>query len=78
MEADLSLPATRVIRVQEREKNGDRVFPVINFSDKPVKVTLKSKYYTGTYKELFSEKEFVMKGEDVLELRPWEYVVLVK
>jgi cyclomaltodextrinase / maltogenic alpha-amylase / neopullulanase len=61
-----------------REKNGDRVLPVINFSNKPVTVKLQSKYYTGTYTELFSNKEFTLKGEDIVTLNAWGYLVLTR
>ena len=61
-----------------REKNGDRVVPVINFSNKPATVKLDSKYYTGTYVELFSNKEYTLKGNDVFTLRPWAYLVLTQ
>lgn len=61
-----------------REKNGDKVLPVINFSSKPVTVKLNSKYDAGTYTELFSGKEYVLKGDDTLSLKPWEYLVFVQ
>lgn len=61
-----------------REKNGDKVFPIINFSDKNTKVTLQSKYEKGEYKELFSQKIYNIKGDDIFELKAWEYLVLVK
>ncbi len=61
-----------------REKNGDKVFPIINFSDKSVKVILKTKHEKGKYQELFSEKEYTINGDDTLDFKPWEYLVLVK
>ena len=61
-----------------REKNGDRVLPVINFSDQPVTVRLNSKYYTGDYIELFTGKEYKLTGDDVVTLNPWGYLVLVQ
>lgn len=60
-----------------REKNGDKVLPIINFSGKPVKVTLKSKYFTGTYTELFTGKAITLHGDtDTLDLPAWGYLVL--
>ncbi|MET0462254.1 MAG: alpha-amylase family glycosyl hydrolase [Chitinophagaceae bacterium] len=59
-----------------REKNGDKVMPVINFSDKPVKVILQSAYVTGSYRELFSGKDYLIKGDDQLEIPAWGYLVL--
>jgi len=61
-----------------REKNGDKVLPVINFSDRPVTVTLKSKHHTGTYRELFTGKEYVLTGDDTLSLPAWGYLVLTQ
>ncbi len=60
-----------------REKNGDRVLSVINFSDKPVTTKLQTKYYTGAYRELFTDKEYTLQGDDTLTLEPWGYRVLV-
>ncbi len=61
-----------------REKNGDRVLPVINFSDKEATVILDSKYYKGTYRELFTDKEYALKGDDTFTLKPWDYLVLIQ
>jgi hypothetical protein len=61
-----------------RTKNGNQVIPIINYSDKPVTVKLNSKYQKGTYKELFSNLDYVLKGDDVFTLAPWKYLVLVK
>jgi glycosidase len=58
-----------------REKNGDKVLPVINFSDKPVSVLLDTRYFSGTYNELFSGKEYNSGDKLSLELKPWEYFV---
>ncbi|SCY79149.1 alpha-amylase family glycosyl hydrolase [Flavobacterium caeni] len=61
-----------------RSANGDKVIPVVNFSDKKATVKLDSKYEKGTYRELFSEKEVELRGDDVFTLGPWQYLVLVK
>ena len=61
-----------------RAKNGNQVIPIINYSDKPVTVKLNSKYQKGKYKELFSNAEYVLKGDDIISLKPWKYLVLVK
>jgi 1,4-alpha-glucan branching enzyme len=61
-----------------RSKNGDQVIPVINYSKSPVTVKLDSKYQKGRYKELFSAREYQLKGDDVFTLPPWGYLVLVK
>ena len=61
-----------------REKNGNQVIPVFNFSDKPVTVTLHTKYHVGSYTEYFSGQKIEWKGEDKLTLPAWGYIVLVK
>lgn len=61
-----------------REKNGNRVVPVINFSDQPVTVKLNSKYLSGNYTEYFSGETYELKGDDVITIGPWKYLVLVK
>ncbi|MES2731920.1 MAG: alpha-amylase family glycosyl hydrolase [Bacteroidota bacterium] len=61
-----------------REKNGDKVVSIINFSDMPVKVTLQSKSHTGSYMELFTQKAHELTGEDEISLAAWKYAVLVK
>ena len=61
-----------------REKDNDKIVPILNFSNEKVTVKLNSKYEKGTYKELFSGKEYILKGDDVLTLKPWGYLVLVK
>ena len=60
-----------------REKNNNIVIPIINFTKKPVKVKLNTKYYKGTYKNWFTNKMITLNGEDIMDLAPWEYVVLV-
>jgi len=59
-----------------REKNGQKVIPVINFSDQPVTVSLRSENEKGIYKELFTDKVYELKGNDVLILPAWGYLVL--
>jgi cyclomaltodextrinase / maltogenic alpha-amylase / neopullulanase len=61
-----------------REKNGNRIVPIINFSDKPVTVKLKSKYLTGSYTEYFSGTKYELKEDDVVTVGAWGYLVLVK
>jgi len=60
-----------------REKNGDKVLPIINFSNKPGTVTLHCANEKGTYKELFTDKEYILTGENSFELKPWGYLVLL-
>jgi hypothetical protein len=61
-----------------RTKDNDKVIPIINYSDKPVTVKLNSAHQKGEYTELFSGEKITLKGDDVFEMKPWEYLVLVK
>jgi len=61
-----------------REKNGDRVITILNFSDGPVTVTHKPGYFTGDYRELFSGEETTLKEKDELTLEAWGYRVLTR
>jgi len=61
-----------------RQKENHIVIPVINFSDKTQTVQLKSVYPKGTYKELFTEKEYALTGNDTFEIEAWAYLVLYR
>jgi len=61
-----------------REKNGDKVITIINFSDKLQNVILASKNHMGNYTELFTNASYMLKGDDNFSLAPWAYLVLVK
>lgn len=62
-----------------REKNGDAVMTVINFSGQDAKVNLDTKYLKNKYRELFSGVPYMMSGNQTpMTLKPWEYRVLVK
>jgi hypothetical protein len=61
-----------------RDKNGDRVVPLINYSAMPVRVQLQTKYLTGTYVELFTGQQYILKGADLIDIPAWGYLVLVK
>lgn len=61
-----------------RTKDNDQVIPIMNFSGKPVIVQLDSKYQKGDYTDYFTNKKIRLKGDDVFEMKPWEYLVLVK
>ncbi len=61
-----------------REKNGQIVIPVINFSNTAITVKLQLKYHAGVYKELFTGSNYELKIEDTMNLPAWGYTVLVK
>lgn len=58
-----------------REKNGDKVLPIINFSDAKVKVKLDTNLIKGKYLELFTNEEIMLKGTETFDLGPWEFLV---
>ncbi|HEY0047189.1 MAG TPA: alpha-amylase family glycosyl hydrolase [Flavobacterium sp.] len=61
-----------------REKNGDKIITIINYSSKPASVKLNSQYQAGSYQELFTGADYVLKGNDDLKLDQWQYLVLVR
>ncbi|HLP62960.1 alpha-amylase family glycosyl hydrolase [Flavobacterium sp.] len=61
-----------------RTKDNDQVIPIMNFSEKPVTVQLDSKYQKGDYTEYFTNKKVSLKGDDIFEMKPWEYLILIK
>ncbi len=61
-----------------REKNGQKIISIINFSKAAVNVTLRSGNEKGNYTELFTGKLYTLKGDDSMELPAWGYLVLHK
>jgi len=61
-----------------RQDSRDKVFVVINFSDRPQTVTFRERLYHGTYVEYFSRAAAELDDSTVLQLEPWGYRVLVK
>ena len=61
-----------------REKEGQKVIPIINFSREAVKVKLRSENEKGNYKELFSDQVYNLKGDDEFTLPAWGYLVLYR
>jgi cyclomaltodextrinase / maltogenic alpha-amylase / neopullulanase len=62
-----------------REKSGNKIFAVFNFSKKPQKVKIKSDTINGKYKDVF--KKGLVKNIEKnfeIELQPWEYKVFSK
>lgn len=58
-----------------REKSGDKVLTIINFSHDQVDVTIDTKHFKGTCQELFSGKSYTLSGVDLLTLSGWGYRV---
>ncbi len=59
-----------------REKDGDKVLVVINFSDKKTELTMESNIQGGTYKDFISGKEIKIAKTQKLEIEAWGYRVL--
>jgi cyclomaltodextrinase len=59
-----------------REKDGDKVLVVINFSDKKTELTMESNIQGGTYKDFTSGKEIKIAKTQKLEIEAWGYRVL--
>ncbi len=58
-----------------REKDGDRVLPVLNFSDKSIKVKLEPRYFSGEYDELFSGKKTRIDSLTEISIPAWGYLI---
>ncbi len=59
-----------------REKDGDKVVAIFNFSNKNKEFTIKNSLYTGHYINLFTNENVELKGNDKFELKPWGYKIL--
>lgn len=57
-----------------REKEGDKVIVILNLSASPQKATIPG--HEGKYKDAFSNADVSLTEGQVLDLKPWEYVVL--
>lgn len=61
-----------------REKDGDKVIAIINFSKETTTVNLRSQYHTGRYRDWQAGDSLTLKPETTLTLKPWEYKLLIK
>ncbi len=61
-----------------RQKNGNQVISIFNFSATPVTVTLHAKYGAGDYTNVFTDEGYELKPEDTITLPAWGYRVLAK
>ena len=60
-----------------REKESDKVYVIFNLSDKKVRTQLESDKINGEYINPFTGKSFKIKSKEWLELKPWDYRILV-
>lgn len=61
-----------------REKNGQKVLPIINFSNQLVDVVLQTKYFKDEYLNYFTNEKVKVSDELHLKIPAWGYVVLTK
>lgn len=61
-----------------RENTKDKVFVVINFSDKEQDIQFMGPQTVGVYTELFSKQKATLTEDASLKLAPWEYRVYVR
>ena len=59
-----------------REKNGHKVLVFINLSKESVVVQFDTSFDKGSYFNLFSDARQQVDGTLVIEMAPWDYVVL--
>ncbi len=60
-----------------RKKDGAKVYAIFNLSDKKVKTELESDLILGEYINPFSGKKFHVKSKEWLQLKPWDYRILI-
>jgi len=61
-----------------REKNGDKIIALFNFSDAPVKTILQSDYDAGNYTNVINDSSVVITAKQSVTLGAWKYLVLNK
>lgn len=59
-----------------REKEGDKVLAFMNLSDDPALVQLDTSFDTGIYTNLFTGKQQQVSETMILNMNPWEYLIL--
>lgn len=61
-----------------REKEDNRIFVILNLSDKPQQFTLAKNAISDTFTELFSDEQVEINAEKEFSLEPWGYKVFVR
>jgi glycosidase len=61
-----------------RQNDRDKVFAVLNFSDKAQTVAFDESLYHGAYTDYFGGESVELNDSSQLELEPWSYQVFVK
>ena len=61
----------------KREKDGNTVIGITNFSASKQQVPINDQSVYGTYTDYFTRQEYLL-GEEGFELEPWQYLIFVK
>lgn len=61
-----------------REKNGQKVIVFINLSKDTVLVQLDTSYDSGTYTNLFTGQSVDVQNTMIVDMAPWDYLILYK
>jgi glycosidase len=61
----------------KREKDGNTVIGITNFSASKQQVPINDQSVYGTYTDYFTGQEYLL-GEEGFELEPWQYLIFVK
>ena len=75
---DVTNSAPKAVFSFVRQNDQDKVFAVINFSDKPQTVTFKDTLYHGKYTEYLSRQVVDLDASSKVGLKPWGYQIFVK
>lgn len=62
----------------KREKSGNRVIGIMNFSDKPQEVHFVDEAVSGSHKDFFTHQDFDISTSKPLALAPWQYLIFVE
>ncbi len=60
-----------------RTLGDDRVLSVFNFTPVTQSFSLTSEAINGTYKEVFTDKDWTFEGNDTISLGPWGFLILL-
>lgn len=73
----ISLNNDENVYAWKREKGGNTVIGITNFSASKQQAPIKDKSVYGTYTDYFTGQQYEL-GEGGLELEPWQYLIFVK
>ena len=73
----ISLNNDENVYAWKREKDGNTVIGITNFSASKQQAPIKDKSVYGTYTDYFTGQQYEL-GEGGLELEPWQYLIFVK